>query len=140
MYLLPSSLSFYPLRRGVAPFRDDEPGERISRADAPFSRTLMLMRRSAPLHGLMSGAVQPSAVIRMHQPGQLIARGQTLTDAQILRKQGELKEGLSGRILGTNWLLLSPDTPEIAAHRGKTAAEALDGVPLMPVLDVAAPA
>jgi hypothetical protein len=87
---------------------------------------------------LLTGMVQPSAAIRAHKPGQLIERGKDLTDAQILRRQADIKEGIYGRIEGTEWLLLSPDAPAIAPRKGQGATEALDAVPSLPVMDAAA--
>ncbi|HAN93430.1 MAG TPA: hypothetical protein DCQ33_15310 [Nitrospira sp.] len=92
----------------------------------------------AVAHSLLAGTVVPSAAIRMHKPGQLIERGKELTDAKILRKQADLKEGIYGRIQGTDWLVLSADAPAIAPKKGQTAADALDGVPTVPVMDAAA--
>ncbi|MBL9006270.1 MAG: hypothetical protein JNJ46_18595, partial [Myxococcales bacterium] len=42
-----------------------------------------------------------------------------------------------GRIEGTAWLLLSPDAPAIAPKKGQSAAEALDAVASVPVMDAA---
>lgn len=94
----------------------------------------------AVARSLLSDSVMPSAAIRSHQPGQLIERGKTLSDEQILRRQVDLKEGIYGRIQGTSWLLLSPDAPVIASRKGQSAADAIDGVSSVPVMDAAAPA
>jgi hypothetical protein len=91
----------------------------------------------AVAHSLLTGTVSPSGVIRMHKPGQLIERGKEWSDAQILRKQAELKEGVYGSIQGTQWLLLSPDAPATVARKGQSAKEVLDGVPSVPVMDSA---
>lgn len=91
----------------------------------------------AVAHSLLNGAVGPSAAIRMHKPGQLVERGKELTDAQILRKQADLKEGIYGRLQGTGWLLFSPDALSLTPRQGQSATEALDAVPSMPVMDSA---
>lgn len=89
-------------------------------------------------HSLLTGSVEPSAAIRRHKPGQLIERKKGLTDAQILRRQADIKEGIYGRLEGTDWLLLSGDAPVVAPKKGQSATEALDAVPSVPVMDAAA--
>lgn len=111
---------------------------------APAKLTLYASTSEAPSDAdrvvartLLAGLVAPSAAIRAHKPGQLIERGKDLTDAQILRRQADIKEGIYGRIEGTAWLLLSPDAPAIAPKKGQSAAEALDAVASVPVMDAA---
>lgn len=111
---------------------------------APAKLTLYASTSEAPSDAdrvvartLLAGLVAPSAAIRAHKPGQLIERGKDLTDAQLLRRQGDIKEGIYGRIEGTAWLLLSPDAPAIAPKKGQSAAEALDAVASVPVMDAA---
>lgn len=89
-------------------------------------------------HSLLTGSVEPSTAIRLHKPGQLIERGKELTDAQILRRQGDIKEGIYGRIQGTEWLLLSPDAPAITPRNGRSATETLDTVPSVPAIEAVA--
>ena len=111
---------------------------------APAKLTLYASTSEAPsdtdrvvARTLLAGLVAPSVAIRAHKPGQLIERGKDLTDAQILRRQADIKEGIYGRIEGTAWLLLSPDAPAIAPKKGQSAAEALDAVASVPVMDAA---
>lgn len=88
-------------------------------------------------NSLFTGAVEPSAAIRMYKPGQLRERGKELTDEQLLRKQADLKEGIYGRIQGTGWLQFSADAPAIVLRKGQSATEPLDTVPSVPVMDSA---
>lgn len=85
--------------------------------------------------GILSGAILPSALIRGCKPGELIERGQGITDGKLLHRQVDLSQGIYGRIAGTRWYLFSADAPQIALKPGQNAAGALDAVPDVTAID-----
>lgn len=101
-----------------------------STAQAPTASDRELAR------GILSGAIVPSAAIRARKPGAWVERGQGVTDAKILQKQADWKEGIYGRVAGTHWLLFSADAPKLTAKPGQSAAQVLDAVLEVPAVDV----
>lgn len=89
--------------------------------------------------GILSDAILPSADIGRHKPGELIERGQGITDGKLLHRQVDLSQGIYGRIAGTRWYLFSADAPQIVLKPGQNAAAVLDAVPDVPAISSQAP-
>lgn len=93
---------------------------------------------------LLAGTLQPSAKIRSVKVGSWAQRKQTqggvkVTDERLIELQKVWDEGIWAQVaIGgkpTGWLLYSKGKPFVKAAAGKSAAEALDQVPLVEALD-----
>jgi hypothetical protein len=115
--------------QGYGPGPQSRPGVHASTARPPTVATRRLASE------LLSGAAQPSAVIREVKPGSWMERGQGPADDSLVQLQTKWKEGAWARLSSgeklTKWVLYSANKPILTPHDGQTAAALLDTLPIV---------